>query len=225
MSICFPGLPAVGKNLALKALLPLLEEGGMAPLRLQDRLPGRPGTGRSFSAWGYPVTGLSRGHLPGSFSCLQPVGALGLGGPIEAGHPGHRDCRTLPPLFPGHAAHGGRMCWTAPPAAGRRDSWAQCSPRRTLWCSPRSTWSPRRNWRSSPGRSGRSTPERRFFRWTVWRAMEPTFWPGGCWTGLRAAALRGTFCGTPCPAGSAPTAWEAACGQRIPAGRGGQDQL
>ncbi|CAN4036413.1 SnoaL-like domain-containing protein, partial [Dysosmobacter welbionis] len=79
-------------------------------LRLQDRLPEDRGRG-ALSAHGATLCdGSERGHLPGSFSCLQPAGALGLGGPIEAGHPGHRDCRTLPPLFPGHAAHDGRMC-------------------------------------------------------------------------------------------------------------------
>lgn len=44
----------MGKTSALKALLPLLEEGGTAPCVCKiDCL--KTGTGRSFSAWGYPV--------------------------------------------------------------------------------------------------------------------------------------------------------------------------
>lgn len=109
MSICFRGFRR-GEDLGAEGPASPAGRGRHRSLRLQDRLPEDRGRG-ALSAHGATLCdGSERGHLPGSFSCLQPAGALGLGGPIEAGHPGHRDCRTLPPLFPGHAAHDGRMC-------------------------------------------------------------------------------------------------------------------
>ena len=106
----FSGASAVGKTSALKALLPLLEEGGTAPCVCKiDCL--KTGDGALFQRMGLPcVTGLSGDICPDHFLVSNLPELWDWGGPIEAGHPGHRDCRTLPPLFPGHAAHDGRMC-------------------------------------------------------------------------------------------------------------------
>ena len=215
-----------GEDLGAEALLPLLEEGGTAPCVCKiDCL--KTGDGALFQAHGATLCdGSERGHsariiflvsnLPELWDWADRLKRDTL--VIETAGLCHRCSPATQHMTAGCVLD----CTASCRASGQL---GQCSPRRTLWCSPRSTWSPRRNWRSSPGRSGRSTPERRFFRWTVWRAMEPTFWPGGCWTGLRAAALRGHSAAHHAQRGLLLLRGRAACGQRIPAGRGGQDQL
>ena len=153
----FSGASAVGKTSALKALLPLLEEGGTAPCVCKiDCL--KTGDGALFQRMGLPcVTGLSGDICPDHFLVSNLPELWDWADRLK------RDtlvietaglCHRCSPATQ-HMTAGCVLDCTA--SCRRSGQLGQCSPRRTLWCSPRSTWSPRRNWRSSPGRSGRST--------------------------------------------------------------------
>ena len=223
--LLFSGASAMGKTSVLKSLLLLLAHGGMAPCVCKiDCL--KTGDADVFQSLGLPcVTGLS-GISALTISLSLICRSCGVGGPpgadalvIETAGLCHR-------CSPGYGSTWPlAVCWTAPPAAGRRGSWVPCSPRRTLWCSPRSTWCPRRSWRSSPGRSASSTRPRHCSQWTGWPVTARICWHSGCWPGRYAPVSRGRPPTHHAQRRMLLLRGRAAGGQRVPAGRGGQNFL
>lgn len=198
----------MGKTSALKALLPLLEEGGTAPCVCKiDCL--KTGDGALFQRMGLPcVTGLSGDICPDHFLVSNLPELWDWADRLK------RDTLVIETAG---------LCHRCSPAT--QHMTAGCVLDCTASCRASGQLGPmltqadfvvltkidmvsQAELEIISWQIRQINPGAALFRWTVWRAMEPTFWPGGCWTGLRAAALRGTFCGTPCPAGSAPTAWE-----------------
>jgi len=105
----FSGASAVGKTSALKALLPLLEEGGAAPCVCKiDCL--KTGDGALFQRMRLPcVTGLSGDICPDHFlvsnlpELWEWADRLGRDTLVI-------ETAGLPPLFPGYGTHDSRMC-------------------------------------------------------------------------------------------------------------------